>query len=597
MTTAQSHHPVRSDRAACWRTLYGVIPGAVMLVWCAAGFQAVKSATYDETFYLSCARQTAAAGQLDPRLAQGGAAPLPVLLCHLPVAWRHPAQRIDPHRGQLDDPPLILAARRCNTWLVGVPMLTLVYAWLRLRRGPSCAFLATGFVALSPSITAHASLATTDLAFCLTAVLSLASLSWYARRPTVIRLVLSAVALGVAYAAKYSALSLFPIAAAVLLWRESAGEGSWLRRTLLAGTAVSAFFYIAWCATWALHGFAWQPLSRSVRGLPLVQSLGVAGDGISLPSPVTGLLVQMDINRHGHLAFLLGERRMTGWWQYYPCALWFKSTPAEVVIAAVTAALLVVGGSRRIRHRRLSHSDSSSSPTAAAAVDRWLWLASIILVLGLSMCSTINIGQRYVLLVYPLTIMLACDLAWARFPGRRTAIAALLLIAIQAWSTFSIAPHYLAYFSPLVGGPGNGPRLLSDSNLDWGQDLPLLRQTFRTVGAERPLICYFGTADPRAYGVHADRLNDDRLANLERYDWLAVSVGWLQGVCIGPHFDGPHNRTNRAVHRLFGHPPDARAGWSIYLYDLRDPEVCATMCNDESRGTVGNETRMTKTIE
>jgi len=37
------------------------------------------------------------------------------------------------------------------------------------------------------------------------------------------------------------------------------------------------------------------------------------------------------------------------------------------------------------------------------------------------------------------------------------------------WQT--VAPHYLAYFNELAGGPANGFKELADSNLDWGQDL------------------------------------------------------------------------------------------------------------------------------
>ena len=41
------------------------------------------------------------------------------------------------------------------------------------------------------------------------------------------------------------------------------------------------------------------------------------------------------------------------------------------------------------------------------------------------------------------------------------------------WQT--VAPHYLAYFNELAGGPANGFKELVDSNLDWGQDLKNLK--------------------------------------------------------------------------------------------------------------------------
>jgi hypothetical protein len=61
-----------------------------------------------------------------------------------------------------------------------------------------------------------------------------------------------------------------------------------------------------------------------------------------------------------------------------------------------------------------------------------------------------------------------------------------------------VAPHYLAYFNELAGGPRNGYKCLVDSNLDWGQDLKHLRRWLDQRQITDPVnLCYFGTADPR----------------------------------------------------------------------------------------------------
>jgi hypothetical protein len=65
-------------------------------------------------------------------------------------------------------------------------------------------------------------------------------------------------------------------------------------------------------------------------------------------------------------------------------------------------------------------------------------------------------------------------------------------------------PHYLAYFNPLAGGPRHGYRHLVDSSLDWGQDLPGLKQWIdRGHAAPREAIylSYFGVGVPRYYGL------------------------------------------------------------------------------------------------
>lgn len=43
-------------------------------------------------------------------------------------------------------------------------------------------------------------------------------------------------------------------------------------------------------------------------------------------------------------------------------------------------------------------------------------------------------------------------------------------------STLRVYPHQLAYFNEAAGGPENGYKHLLHSNLDWGQDLLLVRE-------------------------------------------------------------------------------------------------------------------------
>ena len=98
------------------------------------------------------------------------------------------------------------------------------------------------------------------------------------------------------------------------------------------------------------------------------------------------------------------------------------------------------------------------------------------------------------------TVSSAQCAAVLRGPMPRVA-AAVVLLTVQVASALAIAPHYLAYFSPIAGGPTAGYRLLADSNIDWGQDLPLLRAKLEQMGCRRALLRYSGTANPEAYGV------------------------------------------------------------------------------------------------
>ncbi len=187
------------------------------------------------------------------------------------------------------------------------------------------------------------------------------------------------------------------------------------------------------------------------------------------------------------------------------------------------------------------------------------------------LCSAhVNIGHRYMLLVYPLLFLLGVDLLWQLFAARRTWLVAFssLLIVVQISSAIFIGPHYLAYFSPIVGGPAHGRYYLTDSNIDWGQDLPRLQAEFDRLGFKRPLLDYFGTAIPEAYGVKADSFRESSIDDLDQYDAIAVSVTRWTGVYWQPEdpFSDFRNRK-----------PVGAAGYSILLYDLREPGAMADL--------------------
>lgn len=123
---------------------------------------------------------------------------------------------------------------------------------------------------------------------------------------------------------------------------------------------------------------------------------------------------------------------------------------------------------------------------------------------------TLDSGVQHILLVYPLLAILAGGSAlWLYKVKFRAALVALLLF----WNIFAallIAPHYLAYFNELAGGPDGGSRLLGVPNFDWGQDLPALRQYMSDNNIQSVKLSYFGTADPSAYGINYTYLASPR---------------------------------------------------------------------------------------
>ena len=537
------------------------------------------SITFDETFYLSCALHTISSGRLDPRLAAHGAPPLALLAAYIPPLLRTGGERRPiPWQGLPQDPRLIAGPRFWNSLLFGVSLVVVVFVWLYRRHGLPAAALGAGLLALSPSIVAHSSLATLDAALVFFSTLALLVLTSYLREPSRLGLVTLAVAIGAAMSAKYSGVYLLGVAGLAFVMIRAGGDRiappgpdtdargfrRHLRRAATSWVMLAVLACVAW---WGFHLFAFSgplktlPLDQTPDSSPWVRLFGrgpvgqwvmqTAHERIYMPAPIAGLDFQQESSRRGYSAYFMGETSRSGWQLYYPAAFVFKSTPAEL---ALTLCLI---GAAAWSVPRLRTNWRRLDPAVQVLIIG-------VLIYSLLMLTTrINAGHRYLLPLYPLLALLGADRLAAWLPGRHAVqlgVAAALL-GVQAVSSGGIGPHYLAYFNRFSGGPEQGWRLLSDSNIDWGQDLPALRDLLATRGQERVALGYFGTADPAGYGIVADSLNAlDR--DLGTYRWLAVSVTVLHGQKsqgLDPF------REMRSI------APDARAGYSIFVYDLRNP--------------------------
>jgi len=521
-------------------------------------FRASTGATFDEPLYMELGINAWREGQFVPTILPMPA-PLPFLLAN----WL-PAMLVD--SGPLSPEEMIRwlpLARLLYTILVGVPLVLLVTWWLARRRGWLAGGLGGALMAFSPTIVAHSSVAATDACFVLFAMVTLIALRWHLARPSLARLVLVGTAMGFALGAKQSAIFLFPLVLVVLLfqmaraplscralcgiaWRFS-GQGVVLSMTALLVSD-------------ACYGFAMEPLLEPAQEHRYFTTLfGDSGwsaavaklaESIYVPVSLRSVLSQFRHGMDGHQAFLCGARSMHGWWYYFPVGFVIKSTPVELLLAVAILPILLARRSWR-------------DPTVR------LWLLALLTFFVLAISSTLNIGHRYILLVYPLLMLLVVDRLVTVLSRRPRLLlgSAGLLVAVQLACAWSIAPHYLGYFNVLAGGPAEGYHHLVDSNLDWGQDLPSLAEELERRGSRQALLAYFGTDSPEARGIRSTSWRLATNGDLDNYDCVAISATFLQGVYLR---DDPF-ASFRALR------PSARAGYSILIYDLREHEVRVAM--------------------
>jgi hypothetical protein len=288
-----------------------------------------------------------------------------------------------------------------------------------------------------------------------------------------------------------------------------------------------------------------------------------------LPNAYCMGFIFMHASSQSRNAYLLGEVRNTGWWYYFPLAMLFKTPTASIVaVLGAAAAMLTLPA---LRLRRWAASEPARAPLLRDALICLIVLGGGYMLVAMS--SNLNLGVRHVMPVYPLVYIATAVVfaqLWKVKPRVAGWIGAALGIAL-AVEVIAAYPNFIAFFNAPSGGARGGLRLLGDSNLDWGQDLPLLAEWQSKHPRVKLYVSFFGSVDPEIYGIDFVNIGGGANAPSRRPvgyfsspGVFAVSVTQLQGIYIVPG----------AVERytsLRNLPPREVLGGTIYLYDYPFP--------------------------
>jgi hypothetical protein len=424
---------------------------------------------------------------------------------------------------QRRDPAVRLAPARCAILGLGAILALVVYAWARALHGPAAGLYALALAVTCPTLLAHARLVTTDLP----AALGFAGTIWLTWRwlkvPSWRRAAIAGAALGAALLFKFSCALLAPLVVALALIAVLAGRLDVKR----AAAGIVLIALIAYLAVWAGYRFRfsaspdpgyvleWETFTG--EGRPSAAIL-FAREHALLPEGYLYGFAYAKSESANRVSFLDGEQSLTGWYRYFPEAFLLKTPLAFLVLALATIA----AGIRRTR---------------AKSLDGWCLALPPLVFAALAIESRFNIGHRHLTPLYPfLCVAIAPAAAWLEERGPR-AIAVAILTA-SCFVSFALAtPGYLSYFNILGGGAHGGSAHLVDSNVDWGQDLGRLKRWMVAHGVAEVDLAYFGTADPRAYGIgfrkvalFIDFYPERQVVRPEPGHYLAASVTLLAGV-------------------------------------------------------------------
>ena len=393
---------------------------------------------------------------------------------------------------------LLLFRMRLAAGVFAVGLSVMVFLMGSKLFGESAGLLALLLVVFEPNVLANSDLVTTDMGVACFFLATIYCFYRYARQPSVIRLLLTGLAAGLTLSAKHSGILLAPMLLGLTLVEIACAERG--RRKRMAGTlfgGLAAIVGLAVAVLWAFYGFRYAARPAGLVMNPTLSEYAAPLTGLNgwmighlanwrlLPESYLMGITDIHYAAQQYAIFLMGHDYPHGVWWYFPVALSIKTTLGLIGLVVLAGIALI---SRRLRQRR---------ELAYLFVPGAIYLAAAIV-------SGMNIGTRHVLFLYPLAAMLAAAglIALARHSRRWLWIGG-ALVACHVVSALAVFPAEMAYANEAWGGAANTHKYLSDSSVDWAQQLPHVKQWVDAHPGEECWFAYSAYPDlrPQAYGI------------------------------------------------------------------------------------------------
>ena len=384
-----------------------------------------------------------------------------------------------------------------------------------------------------PSILAHGRLINTDLGLTLFLFLTVYFWTKLFKKFSWFDFGFSGLFLGLSLASKYTAIMVIPILIILALAKIFFNKNNAKQILIYVGSFFGPLI-IGFIIVWATYGFSPEvppkPIDSLSSNINLWTNLNIPDKFDSLFAKVRPIMFPADfykgfflVGRHalaGHGSYLLGQTSNTGWWYYFPVAIWYK-TPIPFFIFLILAVVFW----RKLR--------------AKNRFDEFALLAVPLIFLIISMFSKADMGIRHILSIFPFLAVLASrsinlvDFSAIKIIKNNSkklipALGFLILILWYLYSAVASYPNYLTYFNGAAGGPKNGYKILGDSNLDWGQDIFRIKKYLDENNIQDGYILYPWNGDQALeyYGINLKPLPWEGGENLKGY--AVVSTTYYQ---------------------------------------------------------------------
>ena len=510
-------------------------------------------------------------------------------------------------------------AARIPIILIAVLLGFFIFKWTRELAGTVAGLFALVLYAGDPNIIGHSHYVTTDIGIAAFMFMAFYTFVRFLREPSGKNIWIAGLGLAGAELAKFSGVLLFPYFLLIGLFyfitkpqndddRSSATAFRW-KKTWEFIWKYTGIVAVCFLLIWILYFF--NTVNMPSEKLPAIahtvfpqKGLGPVAihiiDVISPPALVKPLAeyflgVFMVFLRvaGGNTYYFLGTvtNHATPW--YFPVVFLLKETLPMLFLMVVGLAYSTFRFFKAIKGKQVASWWTTFAHSFQSHIVQYAMFGFVLLYAYVSITGNLNIGFRHLFPMLPFLYVLVAKVLFdilrrQNFQGERVMRmliggAALWIIAIPILAY----PSYLSYFNPVVGGPSEGYKYVTDSNDDWGQDMRRLQTWVNNYnecvgkdwmainnghGCQNPpsiiptstpidkiRIDYFGGANPAYY--FGDMFIPWHAQMKPEAGWYAISAGFLQESTHSNPFDTKCASTATGITCTPAFPNDWNYNW------------------------------------
>ncbi|MFH0969325.1 MAG: glycosyltransferase family 39 protein [Patescibacteria group bacterium] len=454
--------------------------------------------------------------------------------------------------------------------LIAVLLGIFIFKWSKEISGTIAGLFALVLYSADPNILGHNHYVTTDLGIAAFIFFSFYYFIRFLKNPSWKNVIFAGIALGLAQLTKFSGVLLFPLFTLLVVLfafiKRRPGYVTEKNDKQYRLSSIWEYFskyaiviVICFAAIWILYAFNTfnMPPEKLIDNTTKVFSdEGIAGIARSVvfrlnASPVLRPLAEYFLGvfmvfirvTGGNTYYFFGTVTNHATPLYFPAVFALKETLPFLflMIFAIFYALFQFGKKFFLtQENKIKFAFKELRTYLEGGVAYYSMFAFILMYSYISITGNLNIGFRHLFPVLPFAYVLIAKKVFDAIKnsnrehsqktlGIITAILAIWIIAIPIIHY----PGYISYFNEFIGGPRNGYKYVTDSNVDWGQDAKRLGKWVDDYNKNNPVspinkirVDYFGGADPKFY------LGDKFIPWTSSYNpepgWYAICAGFLQ---------------------------------------------------------------------